>query len=745
MATYRNNYVSIFVHDKAGRPFDVRQLEVTFPPMSARNCSENQFDVHNPHPYLITSEPANHTDHLNSLMTEVEPDDDESRREPPAHDPVQSNEIRILLHAGRHEKKHVAIDYMNQGHIDPTMSDPNPEHKHDDANWPDGDISLTGSALRSGSISAKGDHEAPHKLNFYFPVTIKTRGGFVLNLLLAQSGPASGLLKRLYHVGKAAVHCVKAGVQYYEGDEEEALQNTRKFEKDLKTIAKENHNLWYVTVKGDQDWPAVAVDKYSFLSKVTKGRVVKNSILYTGPVGTANPPAKIQSARFYYYSENPPQRHHYYTFNLVLYDELDFTGRILEENTDTEILFLDEPKGGLCNLYSHHLDQPDKHLVAERVPSMYSEGQSRRPNVFADGDVCCYFSESSSDKELNYKMVVCSIGGNFGARVFDYVRAKPVIHKGKVYFSQHENYANKPMGVYCFDPLSGVVVLLVESFPTAQTGTRRPTRLAMRPGSDDLYFLAPGGKSQKEQTWQKQGHHLHRYDTVHKVHEVIQNPWTQQPQPPGGDVGGLDDTQFVFCRDYVYYSDRTHLWRRRADGTGEAQQITHELNDTISSGGGDHRICASPGGDYVFYTGWWDGSIFKVSTNDPNPTPTKIGSRHGDIQAVSDRLIFLSSGRPDTDGKGTAIDFDGNPFDHLRGVSSSTPGEGDLRKVSFEPVRDVFVLGDELFGTLGKSGNQHVVRGEIPKEVQEEARINFSFIGDGYRVVSASRRIRHSS
>jgi hypothetical protein len=708
MTTFHNNYVSIFVCDERGKPFDVSQLKVELPPISSQNCSRGEYDGSHPQPYVLTADPDTHTEKVRELIGKDE-----------KHDPVQRNEIRFLFHAGRSQKKYVAIDYMNQGHVNSAL--PSSNQGHDDVEWPDAEIDLGGSAMRSASMSAKGDHEAPHKLNFYFPVKITTKGGMVLDLLLAQSGPAHGLLKRLYHIGKAVEHAVKAGVQYYEGDEEEALENTQKFAKDLKTISKENHNLWYVTVKGTEDWPAVAVDKHKI------GKRVKNSLVFTGPIGAASSPDKIQSARFYYYSENPPANHHYYTFSLTLYDERPFRPRLPEEDAETRILFLDEKDHGL---YRYRLNETDRSLVGNEVPFVYNYGSTPLRNVFAEGDVICYFSYTSDrDKEPRYEMVVrYQAQGVWQEKKFDGVRAEPVIHKGKVYFSQDRSPVTGAInGIYCFDPSSPSkpAVLVVKGRSAAQASVRRPTRLAIPPDSDFLYYLAPGGDTFKEQYYA-----LHRFDLVRGVDEVIQRPSTEY---------GLADTQFVVCKGYVYFADNHSLYRRRADGSGEAQLITKTPN--LRSGGRDNDICASPGGEYIFFQCIDPSSIWKVSTSDPARV-TEIWRNGGNIAAVSNRLIFIDTGN--TSGA-TAIDFVGKAFYDLRRRQSvSSAGDGDERKLtSSDPLQHPFVLNEQLFGTIGKPGDRyHLVRGDIPKDVKEETRINFRYVCDGYEVVAASQVAR---
>src|SRR3954466_4009120 len=147
MAILRDNDVYIYVyhanvlsvnekeHKAELQPYtieELKELTITFPQISGRNynCTKEELDPRDPPgPTLLTP------------------------------DPKKSNRIGIRFKAGRSQKKDVAIDYMNQGHIDPNLPAPDPGDKHDVA-WPDQDISLAESSMRSASMSAKGDHEA---------------------------------------------------------------------------------------------------------------------------------------------------------------------------------------------------------------------------------------------------------------------------------------------------------------------------------------------------------------------------------------------------------------------------------------------------------------------------------------------------------------------------------------------------------------------------------------------------------
>lgn len=455
MTTDRHNYVSIYVHDEHGNATSVEGWKFELPEVSERNILAKEWDRAHPQPYVTTR-----------YFTTVQPREFDKSKQP------AGNEIRFLFSAGRSQTKRVAMNYFNEGHADPAAV---VEHSGKDLEWPAAETELAGSTMRSASMSAKGDHEAPEKLNFYFPVKITTREGLVLDLLLAQSGGTAGFLKRMYHVARAIEHGVKAGVEYYDGAEEEALEETQKLAKDLKNIANDNHNPWYVTVIGTRKWPAVAVDKHLLAKKR-----VRNSLLYTGPAGTAAAP-RIQSARFYYYSEKPPVTHSYYTFNLTLYQAKLPTPALIEEKTETRVLFIDENSV----LHRHRLDEPGgQPVIASGVPSMVRESDVR--NVFAGDGICCYFLESTGvstvvgqNKFRLYKMVVCNEQG-VELATFRSVTPKPVIHRGKVYFA-HEDLEHG-IGISCFDPArpkdAAVSVVTCGSIPTG---------LTISPGSDELY------------------------------------------------------------------------------------------------------------------------------------------------------------------------------------------------------------------------------------------------------------------
>ncbi|HKS23282.1 MAG TPA: hypothetical protein VJZ76_10820 [Thermoanaerobaculia bacterium] len=727
-------------------PYDVGLLKIEF---GTPRCSPGKEDPAHPLPYLLTKyTPGDHP--AGGLVDRKDL-------------PKENNVIGILYHAGRHDTKPVAIDYMNLGHG--SALDGN-------ADWPETEISAKGSA----SMSAKGDHALPKWMNFYFPVKITTPKGLVLDLLLGQTGPADGFWMRLAHDIKAGYDAAKAGIEYYEGDEKEALKRTKAFVKDVGKIAQENHNLWWLTVKGTEDYPVHTVDKHFFLSTELDPRWhgkkrVKNSLVYTDPGS--------RSARFYYHSEDPPKTHSYYTFNLVLYG--DATGgkpeekpkEKPEEKDHVRMLLFDENR----TLLRHDLDGTDKPIVESSediAPITFQYYRVPLRNVFTEGDVCCYFLGVYEGPP--YTMVVCSIRGDWPEKSFT-AWAKPAFHGPRVYFSTEVPVRDEIFRISCFDSSNHSSHSIATCGGTRDMGWgggNGPTRLTIPPGSDDLYYLAAGRSSRGERT----GYHLYRHDLVTDKTTVIQEPTSR-------DDWGVDDIQFVVRKGQIYFSMHQHLYRVPADQSERARRISDEK--VAEREGGENRICASPDGAYIFFQGQFEssscGPIFRVSTRGDQVVkiwPKDPNDHHGgQIQAVSDRFIFLDD---PISGLGRSIDFDGNEYD-LRQLSSSEINlvcscdhcenirnglechcedcqEGlsptcqkqtvPSRALWSHAVANVVVFEEQLFGTvtvksIGQDGNPdkvsyNLVQGEIPKDATPETRIKFRFIREGHQVVSAPRK-----
>lgn len=277
-------------------------------------------------------------------------------------------------------------------------------------------------------------------------------------------------------------------------------------------------------------------------------------------------------------------------------------------------------------------------------------------------------------------------------------------------------------GIFCFDPSnlsSGYsfdssyprrgVVLIKECFST-------PRRLTLKPGSDHLYYLAAASDSTNHN---EKANHLHRYEIGTGVDKIIQGR-----ADLGLDYGiGLDDTQFVICKDQIYFS-ASSLFRVHSDGIGGAHPIAEKRMLAFI----ENRVCASPDGRYVFFVSHDPYHIYKVSTKDDRVD--EIWPHHGFIKAVSDRFVFVG----DTNVR-TAIDFEEREFSNLLPALSER----------HERLVDLFVVGDQLFGNYDREGGHRaVLQGETPKDVTSETRNTFRFLVNG-DVIAASRVARHLS
>ncbi len=199
---------------------------------------------------------------------------------------LQPNELSIGFYSGRHGEKEVAKDYIDEGYGTNLTTDshgdiefPDEEHPEIELNGFDDESDCTydgNKVLRVKSINESnnsndgettkfastmavdGTFHSPRTLNFYFPLTLTTKDGVVMSMVMAQSGDRDGWehdIQDLVDIGKESYGCFES---YEEGDVYKGLKSVAGILKSVTEIFK-SHNPWYVTFVGDNKNPASVI------------------------------------------------------------------------------------------------------------------------------------------------------------------------------------------------------------------------------------------------------------------------------------------------------------------------------------------------------------------------------------------------------------------------------------------------------------------------------------------------------
>jgi hypothetical protein len=196
---------------------------------------------------------------------------------------LKSNELSIMFYAGRHGETKIASDYINEGYGTDLTTDnkgnlefPKTDHPELKLNGFDDEIECIQNGDKKfivKSINKKSDSEltkfaatmavdgtfhSPKSLNFYFPITITTKEGVAMNMVLAQSGSRDGWkhdIQSLVDAGKDSYECFEA---YEEGNIFKGLKSVAGVMESVSDIFKSN-NPWYITFVGDSKNPASVI------------------------------------------------------------------------------------------------------------------------------------------------------------------------------------------------------------------------------------------------------------------------------------------------------------------------------------------------------------------------------------------------------------------------------------------------------------------------------------------------------
>lgn len=143
------------------------------------------------------------------------------------------NSVTFTLTCGRKNDSNVATSFQNAGFS--SFNPPVSAHLHIDG----------GTAIPTG-------------MNFYFPVTVMTDQGLVLQMYLGQNGSGKGWKGDLKTVGEAAKDGYDAYKDLEQGKWWDSLKSCYDFLKDLTGLGSEN--TWSLTVVGTPEYPAFIAD-----------------------------------------------------------------------------------------------------------------------------------------------------------------------------------------------------------------------------------------------------------------------------------------------------------------------------------------------------------------------------------------------------------------------------------------------------------------------------------------------------
>jgi hypothetical protein len=654
-----NNDVHILVFGENLEPRNVTNWKIEFPPVSGSNYAKGKNDPDRMQPWVHAQE---------------------------------GNKITIRYHVGLHKTEPVAIEYLSKGHGAAVTG----------SKWPEAEdaVIALNDETRSAGISVHGNFEAPHELNFYFEVTITTQDGLVMNLLLAQTSSGKGWLHTFSNVEKATTAGVKAGFAAYEGNAYGVLKQTLKFTKTARTIFKESHNPWLLTVRGTTRWPAVSVEERA----VSKER----SVLFVGPAGPEST-RKIQTGRFFHDPDHPPAHDHSFTFQLQLYDVKEMPPEEKEVPAGAPaagtLVFLTEDDFKI-GVQTRRLSRCDadgaRNLITAELffdPPRYRG--SPQQGIVAHGDLCCYFSLSySRDGDDNHHLMVYRVGsGNKWAGPFPDVRERPLIDGTDVYFTRDD-------GIYKFESDGSASPARI-----LHRALGPPRRLTLHRASVDdepcIYYLSPRrGAYPSEQRYE-----LRRCDVRGQNDRMIVDETDKNGY-------GLCDIQFVICKDRIYFVGGydPSLYRSTLVG-GAIERIGGDEHHV--RGGPDDCIFPSPDEQFIFLKSVHN-PIYRISSHDDE---IKWIWPDGKIQAVSAARTFVQT--PGRDRTTRAVDFDGHDLGLMRVAETG------------KDIEWVLEFDGQLYGsTEDHGGRPMVVRGEIPINPKEH--IRFMGLGPGRQIEAVS-------